>query len=217
MSKHISYIALCSDNPETGKTKTVRSSDFKRMAYWMEEYPEFVFVHYIGNDAIAKDFVHGNTRDKKARVHAMTNKSTRDEIREKGFNNEKPANIYKNMTVDNISKDEAIQNILVQAPRNSKQCANLKFLAKNKSILSQDQWWNALCQSYEYQDGTFVKSINIYTNLESTVVHPGLQDDLNFIMKVLYDVKRPGPLVSILHLPCTMMTPLRLGLSLLLQ
>jgi hypothetical protein len=136
MMKHISYIAVGYEDPETGKTKTVRSGVFKRMAYWMEDHPEFVFVHYVGNDTIAKDFVHGNTRDKASRPHAMTNKSTRNQIKEKGFNNEQPSNIYKNMTVDNINKDEALQNILVNAPRNSKQCSNLKFLAKNKSILS---------------------------------------------------------------------------------
>ena len=94
------------------------------------------------------------------------------------------------MTVDNISKNENIQNILVNAPRNNKQCSNLKFLAKNKSLLTQDQWWNALCQAYEYQDGDFVKSFNIFPNLESTVVHPGLQNDLNFIFKYLYEVKK---------------------------
>ena len=63
-------------------------------------------------------------------------------------------------------------------------------------MLTQDQWWNALCQSYEFQDGSFVKSFNIYPNLESTVVHAGLQDDLNFIFKYLYDVKGSDHLVN---------------------
>ena len=105
------------------------------MAYWIEDSPEYVFVHYVGNETVAVDFVHGNNRDKESRPHVMTNQSVRDKIREKGSNNEKPSNIYKNMTVDNISKDENIQNILVNAPRNNKQCSNIKFLAKNKSIL----------------------------------------------------------------------------------
>ena len=159
------------------------------MAYWIEESHEYVFIHYVGNDTVAVDFVHGNNRDKKSRPHVMTNRSVRDKIREQGYHNEMPSNIYKNMTVDNISNNENIQNILVNAPRNNKQCSNLKFLAKNKSLLTQDQWWNALCQAYEYQDGDFVKSFNIFPNLESTVVHPGLQNDLNFIFKYLYEVK----------------------------
>ena len=41
MMKHISYIATSVDDAETGKTKTVRSADFKRMAYWIEESPEY--------------------------------------------------------------------------------------------------------------------------------------------------------------------------------
>ena len=60
MMKHISYIATSVDDDKTGKTKTVRSSDFKRMSYWMEDTPEFIFVHYVGNESIAVDFVHGN-------------------------------------------------------------------------------------------------------------------------------------------------------------
>ena len=108
MMKHISYIATSVDDAETGKTKTVRSADFKRMAYWIEESPEYVFIHYVGNDTVAVDFVHGNNRDKKSRPHVMTNRSVRDKIREQGYHNEKPSNIYKNMTVDNISKDENI-------------------------------------------------------------------------------------------------------------
>ena len=83
MMKHISYIATSVDDDKTGKTKTVRSSNFKRMAYWMEDTPEFIFVHYVGNDSIAVDFVHGNTRYKQARPHVMTNKSVRDKSKKK--------------------------------------------------------------------------------------------------------------------------------------
>ena len=83
MMKHISYIATSVDDDKTGKTKTVRSSDFKRMAYWMEDTPEFIFVHYVGNESIAVDFVHGNTRDKQARPHVMTNKSVRDKSKKR--------------------------------------------------------------------------------------------------------------------------------------
>ena len=88
MFKHIAYIATSVEDPESGKTKTVRSSDFKRMAYWMGDQPEFIFVHYIGNDGIAVDFVHGNTRDKQARPHTMTNKSVQNIIKDKGFMND---------------------------------------------------------------------------------------------------------------------------------
>lgn len=179
---HYSYIAL---SPEAGSSskKALKSDKFKRIGFWLTKYPKYILVQYLGDHLVGKDFSHGNNRDEST-VHMTSNKSMRDEIKDRVEGGEKCGNIYKHMTRLRVTENSSVLEVMVNAPKSHKQIQNLKQTSVAKSKFSQDEWYNAFVLASQLKDGALVRSLNIYPNLEVTLADPRMIQEYSFLVKV---------------------------------
>ena len=186
---HHSYIAL---SPEEGSIskKGIKSDKFKRVAFWLSEDPSIIFVQYIGDHLIAKDFSHGNSRDSST-IHITSNKSMRDEIKDRVLNGEKSGNVYKHMNRLGVTEERTVLEVQVSVPKSHKQVQNLRQIAVAKQKFSQDEWYNAFVLASQLKDGALVRSLNIFPNLEVTLADPRMIKEYSFLVKVINIFIRP--------------------------
>lgn len=184
---HISYVALPPPEDSTSK-KAIKSDSFKRVAFWLSKEPSYVLVQYVGDHLAGREFSHGNST-KPSTVHVTSNKSMRDEIKERTMNGEKSGNVYKHMTRLGVSEESTVLEVMVNCPKSHKQIRNLKEIAVAKSKHSQDEWYNAFVLVSQIKDGEFVKSFNIFPNLEITLADPQMIKEYSFLVKILHEGK----------------------------
>ncbi|CAG2240581.1 unnamed protein product [Mytilus edulis] len=147
---------------KSGRKRPRSTSDFKRIAYWLDSNPNLVLIHYIGNEDLYQPMPHGNSKHDTEFVRTMP--SVIDTIKEKEGN---PHKVYKKMicTNDVDGSHQAVAN-----PRNTKQVKNILSKERQEKALSKDDIYNLVLLAYQL-DG-FVSEVLVYPDLYAVVALP---------------------------------------------
>ena len=115
---------------------TGHNRSFIRHAYILINDPNSVLIHYIGDESIALDFPHDNTK-KDHNFH----RTCPSVLRQLSSTNDLPANVYKNKISGSKYPPE---NQPACLPRNSQQILNLQKNERKKSRLTHDAIYKAV-------------------------------------------------------------------------
>ena len=107
----------------TGKKK-----EFKRYAYRLLNNDSKVLIQYIGDESVAPDFPHGNSKSNE--VFHSTCKSV---LKQVASCPDPPQAVYKNLVAESKFPIQYQPYLL---PRNTKQVANMQYIERQKSRLT---------------------------------------------------------------------------------
>ena len=98
------------------------SSQFTKHAYQLVTNTSIMLVHYLGDENMAVQFPHGNTKHNKDRGYVQTCPSVLRKA-EKRSMTEQPSKIYKS----EITQPVSTPYLSIMQPRNSKQVENIQL------------------------------------------------------------------------------------------
>ena len=175
------------NNPEVKKihfatvvsSSTRYNAGFRRQAFFplatSAMAHKLVLIHYIGDEGIAVQFPHGNSK-KGANFH-RTYPSVMKKL--SLSMHEVPGNIYKKA----VSTTNCPVNYQPHCvPRNSQQVCNIQHHERQKNRLSHDAIYNVHELSYDL--GSFVRVIKTFPDLLIICGLDKIVEDLNMLLKV---------------------------------
>lgn len=132
---------------------------FRRQAFFSldDNDAAAVLVHYLGDESIAEDFPHGNSKCDSDRPHHRTYPSS---LAKYSSVDDLPCNVYKKA----ISRCDCPQPVIsAYLPKNSRQLTNLQQKERQKSRLTHDGLYNLHELAYDLNG--FVKIMTTYPDL----------------------------------------------------
>ena len=154
-----------------------RKVEFERIAYHLLDNPNIFLIQYIGDNSIAADFSHGNSKSDH-KPYVRTCPSVIKEIRESDPS-EFPSAYYKKAL--STSSGYSLSNPSLQL-RNTRQVVNHKALERQKRRLSHDELYNIHEISYDL-DG-FVSKIVTYPDLVVICGHPQILKEMSNLLLI---------------------------------
>lgn len=156
------------------------NKEFKRHSYKLiQDDGNKVLVHYIGDESVACNFPHGNSKS-----HKIFHRTCKSTLHKLSASHETPEVVYKNL-VSQSNCTTSYQPFLL--PRNSKQVANMQYRERQNNRLSHDALFNL--HEIAYDLGWFVKKINTYPDLLVILGDDRMLNLLNNLIQV--DSKLP--------------------------
>ncbi len=134
---------------------------FKRLVFFLlSETSKAVVIHYVGDESIAVDFPHGNSKEDNSHVFKRTCPSVLTTLSTNTKNS--PSSLYKS-AISNPPTEcpPTLQSMYM--PRNLRQIKNIQYKARQKCRLTHDAIYNLHEIAYDL-DG-FVKVITTYPDL----------------------------------------------------
>ena len=132
------------------------TSKFMRVAYFHCEHPKAVLVTYVGDDAVAAQFAHGNSRQHQ-RPYVRTQPSVLRQLQQPTDSSARQ--VYQQLVLAGPSD---VQEQLTSVPRNIEQVRNSAKATRNRVRLSRDALYNL--HEFAY-DSSFVHHITTYPDL----------------------------------------------------
>lgn len=151
------------------------SSEFVKHSYELMPSNGYVFIHYLGNEKVACDFAHRNSK------HHMTRKYTRtcpSVIR--GIENECVASTMAKVYRKNITKPTPASHVPVLQARNSQQVENVRNKKLREQRISHDSLYNL--HEIALDIPQFVHKIETYPDLLCVCGHKGVLDELDKVL-----------------------------------
>ncbi len=131
---------------------------FKRLVFFLlSETSKAVVIHYVGDESIAVDFPHGNSKEDNSHVFKRTCPSVLTTLSTNTKNS--PSSLYKS-AISNPPTEcpPTLQSMYM--PRNLRQIKNIQYKERQKCRLTHDAIYNLHEIAYDL-DG-FVKVITTY-------------------------------------------------------
>jgi len=132
-----------------------------------------VLVEYIGDETAAKQFPHGNAKDRRNTPFIRTQPHVLHDIR---TSHGSVSTVYRDMQ---LSAATTNQHMATAAPRNKIQIRNIRSTDRNRSRPSRDAIYNLMEFAY---DSEFVHEIHVYPDLWVVMYH---QDIINMFRSTL--------------------------------
>ena len=136
------------------------SKTFRRLAFYLisakESQVSAVLIHYIGDESVAEEFPHGNSKHSPVN-HYRTCPSVLNKMSTVA---DLPSNVYKKTISSNRCPPELQASCM---PHNKRQVINLQQKERQKSRLSHDALYNLHEIAYDLDN--FVKIITTFPNL----------------------------------------------------
>lgn len=148
-------------DPVVSKTHFIAMSpsgpkkEFKRQVFRLLGNQSKVLIHYIGDESVACEFSHGNS--KSGKIYHRTCKSVLKKI---ASCPDPPELAYKHLVGESKCPTQYQPYLL---PRNTKQVSNVQYNERQKNRLSHDAMYNL--HELAYDLGGFVKRIITYPDL----------------------------------------------------
>ena len=149
-------------------------NEFRRYAFQLLDNKSVTLVHYCGDEKVAIDFVHGNTKYNLERKHVRSTPSCLSKYKDLVKTNT-PNIVYKRAITD--SSDAT----LVNKPRNLKQIRNLRYQHLKETRISQDTLYNIHEIAYDLPG--FIWKLTTYPDLLCIC---GLKEVLSEFDRVLH-------------------------------
>ena len=154
------------------------SKQFKKHAYQLISQADSnntVLIHYIGNEAHAIDFPHGNTSQESERAHVRTCPSVLDSLRE-SCQHDTAAVVYRNHITNNPSS----AHLAILQPQDTRQLKNINSKQQRMQRLSHDSLYNLHEIAIDMPD--FVHSIHTHPNLVCVCGSKQLLDEFDCVL-----------------------------------
>ena len=133
-----------------------------------------VLVHYIGDESVAVDFPHGNSKDSDSK-YVRTMPSVLKHI-ESRCDKEKPSVIYRS----EVTKSSPISHMSTLQPRNIKQVENIRHKVIQEKRITYDSLYNLAEIAADMPD--FVHSLHIHPDLVCVVGQKALLNEFDRVL-----------------------------------
>ena len=158
-------------------------SDFKKHSYELLSPNGFTLIHYIGDERVASDFSHGNSKSCRKFVRTCPSVMCTLDIQ---CSKSTTSNVYRH-SITNTSKSIPSTHIPVLEPRNSQQVENVRNRKSKEKRISNDSLYNL--HEIAIDIPSFVHKIETYPDM---VCVCGWKEILDEFEKVLL-LQSPSP------------------------
>jgi hypothetical protein len=150
---------------------------FKKQAYIrLSAEQKAVVIHYLGDEGLAEDYPHGNTKSSSNKPYHRSCPSLLTKL---AATTDLPSNVYKNAIANNCCTAALQPSSL---PRNTRQITNIQQKERQKFRLTHDAIYNLHEMSYDMND--FVKIISTFPDLIVIFGLDVITKELNLLLNI---------------------------------
>ncbi|RWS22943.1 uncharacterized protein B4U80_13462, partial [Leptotrombidium deliense] len=169
-------------------TKPVYTDEFKKEIIVKDTFEEnkdnFVITHYMGNEKIAQDMPHGNSKKTDRPFHS-SKPSTKRSIKESLVNISAPKKVYQSLIQDENMTEVEDEAEVISKPRNIKQVQNFLYAKKLAERISKDDIYN-LYELAQHDFEETILEIKIHPELIIVFTHPVIITLANRLIRESY-------------------------------